>query len=241
MLRRLGARLQQAEVRTSKKHKFAHFPHYSLTRDATHVMLEDRKEATFPHHVDNLKQAAEDLACLSMCAPKVQWDARVIVLRDSPLEASFDMFINPVVPGYGMTDSVSPMYGMWETDTALGATCCWVIRPQRISVEYVDEFNQPHQKVLGGMKARLFLHEYDFLFGKSMLQMVPGSDFIVSSSALMQQSLWPSAFPSMEAQMTPANCFFDYVTNQIVVPDGFEWLMAMHQSNQQFSSEQLRS
>jgi peptide deformylase len=231
---------QQGSVQSSKKHKLAHFPHVSLTTPASHVVLEDRAAAVFPHRLESLKSAARDLACQSICAQKIQWDARVIVCRDTPIDTDFQVFINPDVPGYGAQDAVTPMYGMWETDTAMSAAAAWVVRPQQIAVHHVDEYGTSQTTVLSGMSARLFLHEYDFLHGKSMLQLVPSTDFITSSVSLMQQHLWPDGFPSMEARMTPPNMFFDYVTNQPVIPKGMEWITELQKMHMDFSNPQVQ-
>uniref|UniRef100_A0A7S1M546 Peptide deformylase n=1 Tax=Neobodo designis TaxID=312471 RepID=A0A7S1M546_NEODS len=237
-----SAKQSGGSMQSGKKHKLAHFPHVSLTTPASHVVLEDRAGAVFPHRLESLKAAARDLACQSICAQKIQWDARVIVCRDSPIDTEFKVFINPDVPGYDVKDAVTPMYGMWETDTALSAATAWVVRPQQVAVHHVDEYGQSQTTVLEGMTARLFLHEYDFLHGRSMLQMVPSTDFITSSISLNQQHLWPDAFPSMEARMTPPNMFFDYVSNQIVLPKGLEWVAELHKMNMEFANNpQVRS
>lgn len=242
MLRRALTRLQMqptAKVQSHEKFDLAHYPHMALTVGASPVSADDFKLPSFLLRTEHLEAAAKELDCFSICAPKIKWDAHVIMQRADPTSEKFETFVNPDVPGYDDRNTVAPMYGMWETDTALSACAAWVIRPQFITVNYQDEVGNPHSRILDGMTARLFMHEYDFLRGKSMLQMVLDTDFIVPLPAVSQMNLWPAGHPSMEAQMTPVGLFFDYVSNQVVVPKGLEWMSEMQQQNQQFSSEQI--
>jgi peptide deformylase len=219
--------------------KLAHFPHTGLTAPAAAVYAEDRSRPQFTQQVQNLIAAAHKLNVMSLSAPKVSWDAQVILLKATPDEEEFEVFVNPVVPGYDDRTSVAPMCGMWENCASCGAVHAWVVRPQQITVSYTDEWGADHTEVMDGMRARLFMHELDHLRGVSMLQQVFSTDFIVSVTALNQRQLWPHNFPSAEARMTGMSEMFDYVRNQVVVPKGLEWVSRLGHNFAEFNARRI--
>ena len=207
------------------------YPHSLLTTPAAFVTEEDRK-SLLGLQLRRLLGVAQELNSLSLSAPKVKWDARVIALRSGPDKDEYEVYVNPVARGYDedARTSVAPMHGMWENCVSCGVCAAWVLRPQTIAVEYQDEFGATKQAVLDSMRARLFMHELDHLDGVTMLQRTPSPDFVASVGALQQRHLWNPAFPSMEAHMTPLNTFFNYVTNQVEVPRGFEFLTQLQEA-----------
>lgn len=219
------------------KSKCAMYPHRILTRPAVPMEVAEVRKPTFQHHLINLSQMAKDLNALSFCAQKGHWDNQVIILRAN-LTEEFDVWVNPHVPGYDDRQSVAPMYGMWENCAACGVAAAWIIRPQQIAVSGFDEYGNEKKAVLGGIQARLLMHELDHLNGKTIIQQALGPDFVVSQSALSQKHLWPSNFPSAEAYATSSMQFFDYVRNETLVPQGLEWYF-LQMSAQQFTSEQI--
>lgn len=227
------------KLESEVKSRCAQYPHRVLTRGAVPMEVKDIRKPTFIHRLLNLKKMAKDLNALSFCGPKGHWDSNVIIFATRPDE-EYTVWVNPVVPGYDDKASVAPMYGMWENCAACGAACAWIIRPQKISVTGYDEYGNSKQEVLGGMAARLLMHELDHLNGKSIIQQALGPDFIVSQSALSQKNLWPANFPSAEAHMTSSMQFFDYVSNQTIVPAGLEWYY-MQMAYEQFGKDQIES
>jgi peptide deformylase len=239
---RLGKVLRQAAGASGDKEKMftlAHYPHMTLTRTAAAVLEQDRYGPVFQLRVQQLHQRAKELDVMSLSAPKLQWDAQVVLLKSRPDEEDYEVFVNPTVPGYDDATSVAPMYGMWETCVCCSQMVAWVIRPQQVVVTCSDEFGAQRTEVLAGMRSRLFQHEMDHLRGSSMMAKAPGTDFVASLAALRQRDQWPPAYPSMEAAMTPPMQFFDYVSNEVVTPAGVEWVTDLAMKYYDFQSRQL--
>ncbi|EPY40645.1 peptide deformylase [Angomonas deanei] len=133
------------------------------------------------------------------------------------------------------------MYGMWENCISCGAVHAWVLRPQRITCKGLDEFGKEKCEVLDGMRARCFMHELDHIKGKTIIQRALDPEFVVSGISMSQKDLWPANFPSAEAYVTPPLHFFDYVTNQVVVPKGMEWWCGQEASpsSQHFHNQRI--
>lgn len=219
--------------------KLVHYPHMSLTRTALPISETEVKHPTFVARVNQLVTKMAGLRCLSLCGPKMQWDARIIIVRQNIYGDDYDCYINPHAPGYNDRHSIAPMYGMWENDVSTGSVQAWVVRPQAIAVTFMDEFGVQQEKVLTGFKARLFMHEYDFLQGSCFMHQAYSGDFIVSMGAMYEKDLWPVGYPSMEAHQTGFQQFFDYTTNQIIVPPGLEWASKTNQAAAAFQDVRL--
>lgn len=239
MLRRSNLSFKRLTVRDGIK--LAHFPNMALTVPPSPVTQSDWNKPSFPLQIQRLNDAAHKLQCLSFSAPKIKWDAQVILLKATPDVDDYEVFINPEVPGYDDRTAVVPMYGMWENCVCCSSLHAWVMRPQKINVKAQDEYGETREAILEGVRARLLMHELDHLRGTSFLQQAPSTDFIVSSAALAQQELWPENWPSMEARMTGMNQAFDYVTNQVIVPPGLEWASAIAQAFSQFQNNRIRA
>lgn len=219
---------QQIEKESRAKSRIACYPHRALTRPVLRMSSNQINTPLFTSKLVDLIQTAKDLHCISFSAPKVHWDASLLVLRHTPDANDFDVWINPHVPGYDARDFVAPMYGMWENCISCGSCYAWVIRPQRIACHGLDQYGNEKHETLDGLAARCLMHELDHLNGKTIIQQAQGPEFVVSSCALGQRELWPANFPSAEAYMTAPNQFFDYVKNTTVVPGGLEWWFAQN-------------
>ncbi|CCW62789.1 unnamed protein product [Phytomonas sp. EM1] len=219
--------------------KVAPYPHRSLTRPVLGLTLDQIRGALFTSNLNNLTRIAINLNCLSLSAPKIHWDAAVLIIRNNLEEKEFDVWVNPEVPGYNDRRSVAPMYGMWENCISCGLSHAWVVRPQRITCKGFDVVGNEKEEVLDGMRARCLMHELDHLNGKTIFHQAMGPEFVVSGSALGQRDLWPPNFPSAEAYVTPTHVFFDYVTNTTVIPKGLEWWFDQQSYSQHFSNERL--
>ena len=220
--------LRRSVTRRLQRHSsIVHYPHSLLTTPAAHVTENDRK-SLLGLQLRRMLDVASEVHALSLSAPKVKWDARVIILRSGPDKDQYEVFVNPTAPGYAESQtSIAPMYGFWENCISCAVCSAWVIRPQAIAVEYQDEWGNTKNEVLTSMRARLFMHEMDHLDGMTILQRVPSPEFVVSVGALNQKHQWDPTQPSIEAHMTPENRLFNYVTNETEVPRGFEWVDQM--------------
>lgn len=230
---------ERLRIESEVKSKCAQFPHRILTRPAAALDVKAIRHQTFMHHVVALTKMAAQVNAISFCGQKGHWDARVVIMKSNPDMKEFEVWVNPEVAGYDDRNSVAPMYGMWENCASCGAASAWVVRPQSIQVQGYDEYGNEKKEVLNGIRARLMMHELDHLQGKTIIQQALGPDFVVSQSALAQKDLWAANFPSAEAHMTAPMQFFDYVTNQTIVPPGFEWYF-LHMMQQQFSDLRIK-
>lgn len=222
------------ETASGQQVRLVQYPHMALTQPSYEVAESEWRSPTFASKISKLVQSLTALRCFSICAPKTKWPVQIIVVKIDSVSGEYDCFVNPTAPGYDDQNRVAPMYGMWENDGSMGNVTAWVIRPQQVVVTARDEYGVEKTQVLRGLKARLFMHEFDFLRGTTFVEHALSSDFVMSSTALYQKSVWPIGFPSMEAHMTDQQMFFDYTTNQVVLPEGLEWLHGMNAAAAQF-------
>jgi peptide deformylase len=220
--------------------KVASYPCRGLTRPLSDIPLNIIRRPSFETNIMRITRMAQELDSLSFCAPKAHWSAPVILVKKSAEAKDFDLWVNPDVPGYDDKNSVSPMYGMWENCSSCGPLMAWVVRPQQIVGTGLDQFGDPKKEVLKGLHARLFMHELDHLRGKSMMNQCMGSEFVVSTLAMHQRSLWPVNYPSAEAYATLPGAFFDYTTNCVVPVEGMEEFME-ETAREMFGNKTIRS
>lgn len=229
---------EQLDKEVKAMSRVACYPHRALTRAALPVARGQIEAALFISQLQDLTAIATDLSCVSFSAPKAHWDGAVILVKGSPDDAEFDVWVNPKVPGYDEKTSIAPMYGMWENCISCGVCHAWVLRPQRITCKGWDQHGNEKVELLDGMRARCLMHELDHLRGKTILQQSLGPEFVVSGTAMAQRDLWPVNFPSAEAYTTPPHIFFDYVANTTVIPKGLEWWHAA-QNMQHFDDQRI--
>lgn len=220
--------------------RIAMYPHRSLTRPVLPVSQSAVRSPAFSARLLDVCTLAKDVHCISFSAPKAHWDAAVVLIKNHPDDPSFDVWVNPVVPGYNDKHSVAPMYGMWENCVSCGSCNAWVMRPQRIVCSGWDQYGVEKKEILDGIKARCLMHELDHLAGRSILQEAVGSEFVVSSSAILQRDLWPVNHPSAEAYVTAPHQFFDYVHNCVVTPEGMGCFSAQY-AHGQFDNHRLET
>lgn len=221
------------------KNKLVMYPHRNLLKRATAVSTEQMRSPLFGNQLLSLFEAARGIGCMSLSGPRFQWDAAIVLLKTNPHADPFEVWVNPTVHGLDdqnnprTTDSVTPMYGMWENSIS----CCnlnfWIVRPQEISVEGTDEYGTPKTEVMRGLRARLFLHEMDIIRGVPLMSRVRDLDHVVCGGAMFQREQWTPGMPSAEAYETPMYHFFNFTTNQVVVPQGLEWVTSAFKTTAQ--------
>ena len=94
---------------------------------------------------------------VGLAAPQVGANRQIFVvdIGDGPLA-----FINPRIIEKSGGDVIE------EGCLSIPGVTVMVRRPERIVVRYIDENNQPHEKVYEEMMARVIQHEMDHLDGK---------------------------------------------------------------------------
>ncbi|HBO97584.1 MAG TPA: peptide deformylase [Candidatus Omnitrophica bacterium] len=94
---------------------------------------------------------------VGLAAPQVGVNQQIFIadIGDGPLA-----FINPRIIKKSGVDVIE------EGCLSIPGVTVMVRRPERIVVRYIDENNQPHEKVYDEMMARVIQHEVDHLDGK---------------------------------------------------------------------------
>ena len=94
---------------------------------------------------------------VGLAAPQVGVNQQIFIadIGDGPLA-----FINPKLIKKSGADVIE------EGCLSIPGVTVMVRRPERIVVRYVDENNQPHEKIYEEMMARVIQHEMDHLDGK---------------------------------------------------------------------------
>ncbi|MDC8832484.1 peptide deformylase [Alteromonas gilva] len=75
----------------------------------------------------------------------------------------------------------------WEGCLSVPALRGFIQRPEQVKVHYQDIDGNPCQIHFEGFLARIFLHEYDHLIGKTWLDHVTSTDQIMAESVWLQQ------------------------------------------------------
>jgi peptide deformylase len=88
-------------------------------------------------------------------------DARVFVMRDA--ENTYAIF-NPVVVGVSKTQCV-----MEEASASLPGVVLALTRPETVTAIYRTETGEEKMSTFTGLMARVFLHEYDHMEGRSII------------------------------------------------------------------------
>ena len=187
------------------------YPSYRLLRRSDAVTP---SEFSTPTYMDRIKKLAETVSVLNgvcACGPKLDWNARVILLGDMFGGSKFDYFVNPTV-----TWKSDNMCGMWENCMSMDSVAAWVVRPNEIFIASQDEHGVERKEQMSGIRCRLFMHEFQHLEGLSLIDDVESRDFLVTgANAISQRSTWPKDFPSKEAYMTPQFMLYDFKTGTI--------------------------
>ena len=94
---------------------------------------------------------------VGLAAPQVGVNQQIFIadIGDGPLA-----FINPKLIKKSGADVIE------EGCLSIPGVTVMVRRPERIVVRYIDENNQPHEKIYEEMMARVIQHEIDHLDGK---------------------------------------------------------------------------
>jgi peptide deformylase len=106
---------------------------------------------------------------VGLAAPQIGLAIRVFVVDGSPMETSRkeDMtgfkgvFINPV-----KVEETGTPWGFEEGCLSIPDVRETVMRPEHVTLRFMDEHFQEHVQTWSGVKARILQHEYDHLEGK---------------------------------------------------------------------------
>ena len=134
---------------------------------------------------------------VGIAAPQIfqPWQVMIIASRpnvrypDAPQMEPLEL-INPTIE-----KQHGPLVNDWEGCLSVPGVRGWVSRHDCVDINYQDRYGESHQLQLNGFVARIFLHEYDHLIGKTFVDRVDCSTHIVAESVLSKifsgEIQWP--------------------------------------------------
>ena len=132
-------------------------PDERLRKKSKPVKKLDKKIKKIISDMHQTLSAQKDPEGIGLAAPQVGINQQIFIadIGDGPLA-----FINPKLIKKSGADVIE------EGCLSIPGVTVMVRRPERIVVRYVDENNQPHEKIYEEMMARVIQHEMDHLDGK---------------------------------------------------------------------------
>lgn len=161
-----------------------------LKTPARQVQADEWAKPELNDFIDQLLSTMLAAEGIGIAAPQV-FDPRAIMIIASRANPRYpdapDMsplvMINPVV-----THSSDNKVWEWEGCLSVPGLRGRIERPDEVEVDYLDRNGQPEQRKLSGFIARIFLHEFDHLIGKTWL------DHISDSENIMANDVWMAKF-----------------------------------------------
>lgn len=161
-----------------------------LKTPARQVLLEEFKQTQLNEFIDALLSTMLDANGIGIAAPQV-FDPRAIMIIASRANPRYpnapdmepEVLINPIV-------SARSSNTVWEWEGCLSVPGLRgkIERADWVDVNYLSRDGEPQQVRYEGFLARIFLHEYDHLIGKTWL------DHITDTSNIMANDVWLEKF-----------------------------------------------
>jgi len=134
---------------------------------------------------------------VGIAAPQlgIGWQMMIIASRpnarypDAPLMAPL-LMINPRPVAYG-----EQQVSLWEGCLSVPGLRGKVTRPDSVKVHYVDTQGADCELALEGFPARIFLHEYDHLIGKTFVDRVASPLDLVTDRVYLEQIVTAAPIP----------------------------------------------
>ncbi|MBY5993048.1 peptide deformylase [Ferrimonas balearica] len=131
----------------------------------------------------------EQAGGVGIAAPQVFEPLRLMIIASRPNARYPDapqmdpvVLINPEIEHTG-GESVSFVEGCLSVPGIRGR----VWRPNEVTLRYLDTEGQPQRRTLSGFPARIFLHEFDHLEGRTFLDQVNSPDDLIAQSVWERQ------------------------------------------------------
>ncbi len=134
----------------------------------------DKNYPNLSELLDNMKETMHNAKGVGLAAPQIGRDIRLFLIDASPFKDNEDLedeeraflkdfkgiFINPKI-----VEEDGDEWAFSEGCLSIPNINEDIFREESITVEYLDENFQAHKKILGGLAARIFQHEYDHIEG----------------------------------------------------------------------------
>ncbi len=126
--------------------------------------------------INNMWETMYNSKGVGLAAPQVNKDVRLFIIDSMQILENLDEDERRSYPndsgykGVFINAKVSSMHGEeWvynEGCLSIPKIREDITRPEKVSIEFLDEFFQPQAKIFNGITARIILHEYDHINGK---------------------------------------------------------------------------
>jgi peptide deformylase len=161
-----------------------------LRRPARQVLVSEFEHESLSSFIDELLATMLEANGIGIAAPQV-FDPRAIMIiasrpnpryPDAP-DMSPLVMLNPVIK-----QSSENKVWEWEGCLSVPGLRGRIERPNWVSVAYLDRDGTTQQIKLEGFVARIFLHEFDHLIGKTWL------DHITHTENIMANDVWAAKY-----------------------------------------------
>lgn len=139
--------------------------------------------------VDKLLTQMTEAAGVGIAAPQVFCSRQIMIIASKPNKRYPDapemtplVLINPTF----IAQSRNLVTG-WEGCLSVPGLRGQVARADWVEVFYYDQFGEKHRRRFDGFVARIFLHEYDHLIGRTWLDSVTSNQDILSDEVYLKQ------------------------------------------------------
>lgn len=161
-----------------------------LSSMALSVPMRDIPTREFQLFLDQLLDTMLQASGIGIAAPQV-FDSRAVMIIASRPNARYPdapqmeplILINPTIVKQS-GDKIKD----WEGCLSVPALRGKVARPKWVEIEYINRSGQSQTIRFEGFVARIFLHEFDHLIGKTWL------DHIDSTTDIMADAVWREMF-----------------------------------------------
>ncbi len=160
-----------------------------LSRVARPVSCDDWNN--LPEIIETMGTVMNLLGGVGIAAPQIGIDLQVLIVASKPTSRY------PTAPDLAPLVMVNPMInelserlvGVWEGCLSVPGIRGKVTRPEALAIDYLDCNKQCQQISLEGFPARVFLHEYDHLIGKTFVDRVSSIADLVTEKVYQDRIL----------------------------------------------------
>jgi peptide deformylase len=161
-----------------------------LKTPARRVEQEEFNKPPLSNFIDELLATMLEADGIGIAAPQV-FDSRAIMIiasRSNPRYPNAPDMQPMVLVNPQVTKISENTVWEWEGCLSVPGLRGQIERPDAVEVEYMDVQGQQQVKSFSGFVARIFLHEFDHLIGKTWL------DHISDSKNIMANEVWMAKF-----------------------------------------------
>lgn len=138
---------------------------------------------------DAMQHWMDQRAGVGIAAPQIGVSLQMMIIASRPNNRYPDaphmsplLMINPEPLSFSNEE-----VALWEGCLSVPGLRGKVTRPEAVTVRFTDRAGQSQQLALTGFPARIFLHEYDHLIGKTFVDRVASVQDLVTDKVYLEQ------------------------------------------------------